>query len=122
MNDENKNTITYDDNWKNVTESEYPQVVEYEDDLSKNTETKNELKKKKEINGQLLISIQLILCIIIAISAFILKSVGGELYEKTRTWYYTQINNSAIFDNKNALDLTKFSYSSTSDEIQNIKN
>ena len=122
MNDENKNTITYDDNWKNVTESEYPQVVEYEDDLSKNTETKNELKKKKEINGQLLISIQLILCIIIAISAFILKSVGGELYEKTRTWYYTQINNSAIFDNKNFLDLTKFSDSSTSDEIQNIKN
>lgn len=122
MNDENKNTITYDDNWKNVTESEYPQVVEYEDDLSKNTETKNELKKKKEINGQLLISIQLILCIIIAISAFILKSVGGELYEKTRTWYYTQINNSAIFDNKNVLDLTKFSDSSTSDEIQNIKN
>ena len=122
MNDEIRNTITYDKGWKNVTEIEYPQVVEYEDDLSKNPETKKELKKKKEINGQLLISIQLILCIIIAISAFILKSVGGELYEKTRTWYYTQINNSAIFDNKNFLDLTKFSDSSTSDEIQNIKN
>ena len=122
MNDEIRNTITYDEGWKNVTEIEYPQVVEYEDDLSKNPETKKELKKKKEINGQLLISIQLILCIIIAISAFVFKSIGGDLYEKTRNWYYTQINNSAIFDNKNVLDLTKFSDSSTSDEIQNIKN
>lgn len=122
MNDENRNNITYDDDWKNVTESEYPQVIEYEDDLTKNHEKKKEIKKKKDINSQLLISIQLFICIIIAISAFIFKSVGGDLYEKTRTWYYTKINNSAIFDNESVFDLTKFTDSSTNDEIKNIKN
>ena len=116
MNDENKNTITYDDNWKNVSEREYPQIVGYEASEGER-ENKQSVKKKKSGNSQLLITVQLIVCILIALTAFLLKSFGGEFYSNASDWYYSQLNNSVIFDDKSTFDLTNITNSSTQDEI-----
>ncbi len=116
MNEENKNAITYDDDWKNVSQQEYPQVVGYESDNNNKDELKEPVKNKKIGNSQLLITIQLVACILIALSAFVLKSFGGEIYSNVRNWYYSQLNNSAIFDTESIFDLTKINGISTDDE------
>ena len=61
---------------------------------------------------------QLIICILIALIAFIIKSFGGELYAVAREWYYSQLNNSVIFDDKNGnFNLSEIFGNSTEDEI-----
>ena len=118
MNEENKNTITYDDDWKSAINYEYPVTVS-----SENTEEENQSenfkkpKKKSDSPKQLLITIQLIMCILIALAAFIIKGVGGDFYAAAREVYYSQLNNSAIFDNFNNSDIGDLFTSSTKDEV-----
>ncbi len=102
MSEENKNQITYDEDWQSVSRSEYPaRVNEFEADTygDDNTESKNKIsKKKKDSPKQYLITIQLVLCILIALAAFVLKSIGSDVYSNVRDWYYSQLNSSVIFD------------------------
>lgn len=115
MSEENKNTITYDDNWKSVTQTEYPVICTPESEEPENK--KPEKKKKDDSPKQLLITIQLIVCIIIALAAFILKGVGGDVYAAARDWYYTNLNDSAIFENSDEFGLNDILGASTKDEI-----
>lgn len=124
MNDENNNSITYDEGWKNVTNTEYPHIVreygdEIEEDCNFDEETDDIPKKKKDSPKQLLITVQLILCIIAELSAFALKSIGGEVYETAREWYYTNLNSSAIFDESNSFDFSGIFGTATQDEAEN---
>lgn len=71
---DNRNTITYDDDWKSVSYSEYPKVSE---ELDSDEEDANFLSaensdEKKNSPKQLVITIQLVCCIIIALAAFCL--------------------------------------------------
>lgn len=73
-NNDNRNTITYDDDWKSVSYSEYPKVSE---ELDSDEEDVNSLSaensdEKKNSPKQLVITIQLVCCIIIALAAFCL--------------------------------------------------
>lgn len=118
MNEENRNTITYDDDWKSANNYEYPVAVASdfsEDEIQSHDEQK---KPKKQSNSpkQLLITIQLILCILIALAALVIKSVGGEFYAYSREIYYSELNNSAVFDSLNEFDLSDLFSSSTKDE------
>jgi DNA topoisomerase VI subunit A len=97
MSEENRNTITYDSDWQNVSSSEYPETYEYEEEDDFKEENKIP-KKKKDSPRQLLITFQLIICIIVALAAFAIKSIGGEVYETVREWYYSNLNNSVIFE------------------------
>lgn len=122
MNDE-KNTITYDEDWKSVTDTEYPQTVHADFDNEDIEESENHIsdsnikkKNKKDSPKQLLITFQIILCLLIALIAFVLKSIGGELYETVHNWYYTELNNSAVFDN-NDFNLSSFFEQATKDEV-----
>lgn len=122
MNEENKNQITYDEDWNAVSRSEYPQTTNVSDEPfidEEYSETENKIpKKKKDSPKQTLITMQLIFCILIAIIAFIIKSFGGEVYAAAREWYYSQLNNSVIFDNKNDnFNLSEIFGDSTKDEI-----
>lgn len=118
MSEENKNTITYDENWQSVTESEYPQISEPEneeenDDIRLNKKS----KPPKDSPKQYLITIQLVACIIIALVAFLLKSFGGEIYTVAHDWYYSQLNDSAIFEDNQNYDLNEIFGISTQDEV-----
>ena len=119
MNEENKNSITYDEGWESVTNCEYPVVGSA--DLEENDDNVKQKVKKKKDNSpkQLLITIQLIVCILIALAALVIKTIGGDVYAAAREMYYSSLNNSAIFDNSDNFDLNKLFGSSTQDEIQN---
>lgn len=119
MNEENKNSITYDEGWKSVTNCEYPVVGSA--NLEENEENTKQKEKKKKENSpkQLLITIQLILCILIALAALVIKTIGGDFYATVREMYYSSLNNSAIFDDSDNFNLNKFFGSATKDEIQN---
>lgn len=122
MNEENKNSITYDEGWESVTNCEYPVVGSA--DLEENDDNVNQkVKKKKDTSPkQFLITIQLIVCILIALVALAIKTIGGDVYAAAREMYYSSLNNSAIFDNSDNFDLNKLFGYSTQDEIQNTKN
>ena len=125
MNEENRNSITYDEGWESVTNCEYPVVgsANLEENEDNEENVKQKLRKKKDNSPkQLLITIQLIICILIAIAALVIKTIGGDFYAAAREMYYSSLNNSAIFEKLDNFDLNKLLGSATQDEIQNTKN
>lgn len=119
MNEENKNSITHDEGWESVTNCEYPVVGLA--NLEEPEEDKKQKEKKKKDNSpkQLLITIQLILCLLIALAALVIKTIGGDFYAYAREMYYSSLNNSAIFDNSDNFNLNNIFGSATQDEVQN---
>ena len=119
--EENINEITYDENWQNVSEPEYITAVasdnseEYDEEPLQNNEVKEEHRK----NGTkpILISIQLALCLAVAAAAFVMKSIGGELYDNVRKAYYTELNRELVFDEKHKFDLNTLFGKATADEV-----
>lgn len=124
MNEEHKSSISYDEGWKSVSDAEYPQFIsengdKFDDYNSTDDEETNIPKKKKDSPKQLLITIQLVLCILAVLAAFALKSIGGEIYETVRDWYYTNLNSSAIFDEGQNFDFNSIFGTATKDEAEN---
>lgn len=119
----NRNTITYDDDWKSVSYSEYPKTTE---DFDSSEEEKKSLSPEKNIAKkdspkQLVITVQLVCCIIIALAAFLLNLFGGEVYAATREWYYSNLEKSVVFDTgDNKIDLSNL-FGATSDEVSSAK-
>ena len=56
------------------------------------------LKNQHFIRSQLLILIQLTICFIIMISAFVIKTLGGDIHAAVGTWFFDNYTNS-IFTN-----------------------
>ena len=94
----NRNTITYDDDWKSVSYSEYPKTTEDFDSSEKEEKSLSSEKNiaKKDSPKQLVITVQLVCCILIALAAFLLNLFGGEVYAATRDWYYSNLEKSVI--------------------------
>lgn len=116
--DEKISTITYDENWQNVSEPEYPvlKTDAEEDSLQEDGIPIAKNREKKQTPTYFLLTIQLIACLIIAFAAFVIKSIGGELYEVTHSWYSYQLNNTAIFDSESGFDPHFFLAGATPDE------
>lgn len=108
--------ILYDENWQSVTSPEYPVLNEREETPAQKPE--NPEPKPINIPKQYLLTFQLVVCILAGISAFALKSIGGETYETIRDWYYSELNNTAIFDNNSGFDLNLLLGRTTPDEAQ----
>lgn len=119
----NRNTITYDDDWKSVSYSEYPKTTE---DFEVNEEdAKSSLSEKstakKDSSRQLVITVQLVCCILVALAAFLLNLFGGNVYAATRDWYYSNLEKSVIFDTgDNKIDLSNL-FGATSDEVSSAE-
>ncbi len=112
--EENKSSITYDENWQTAGVSEYPKIIsgnEAEQEYDKPPK-----EKRISVPKQYLVIIQLILCALVALSAFGLKQIGGEWYKGAREWYYKQLNNTIIADGRTVFDLSSVISSSTRDE------
>lgn len=75
-------------------------------------------KRKKSHNSQVLITAQLIICLLIALAAFIIKTIGGDFYADTRQWYYGELNKSIIAkDIPDDYKLSEIFGTATDDEI-----
>ena len=119
----NRNTITYDDDWKSVSYSEYPKTTEDFDSSEEEEKSLSPEKNivKKDSPKQLVITVQLVCCILIALAAFLLNLFGGEVYAATRDWYYSNLEKSVIFDTgDNKIDLSNL-FGATSDEVSSAK-
>lgn len=119
----NRNTITYDDDWKSVSYSEYPKTTEDFDSSEEEEKSISPEKNiaKKDSPKQLVITVQLVCCILIALAAFLLNLFGGEVYAATRDWYYSNLEKSVIFDTgDNKIDLSNL-FGATSDEVSSAK-
>lgn len=123
MNEQNRNSITYDENWQSVSESEYAQVVSNqsrnpsEEDFESSAQENNKSPQGKKPNTFLLLTIQLIVCLAIALTAFIIKNIGGKLYDDAHSLYQKAVNSSAIFDDNGEFDLSGLFSDSTPDEV-----
>lgn len=119
----NRNTITYDDDWKSVSYSEYPKTTEDFDSSEEEEKSLSPEKNiaKKDSPKQLVITVQLVCCILIALAAFLLNLFGGKVYAATRDWYYSNLEKSVIFDTgDNKIDLSNL-FGATSDEVSSAK-
>lgn len=119
----NRNTITYDDDWKSVSYSEYPKTTEDFDSSEEEEKSLSPEKNiaKKDSPKQLVITVQLVCCILIALAAFLLNLFGGEVYAATRDWYYSNLEKSVIFDTGDKkIDLSNL-FGATSDEVSSAK-
>ena len=59
-------------------------------------------KKTSFIRSQLLIIIQLAVSIIIIISAFVVKAIGGNIHSIVGTWFFENYSNSVFTDTANS--------------------
>nr|WP_303252898.1 hypothetical protein [uncultured Ruminococcus sp.] len=119
----NRNTITYDDDWKSVSYSEYPKTTEDFDSSEEEEKSLSPEKNiaKKDSPKQLVITVQLVCCILIALAAFLLNLFGGEVYAATRDWYYSNLEKSVVFDTgDNKIDLSNL-FTATSDEVSSAE-
>lgn len=108
--------ITYDENWQSLSSPEFPKPVE--PDPEKDKETDN--RPNKNTPKHYLLTAQLVICILIVIGAFVLKSVGGDTYKNIRDWYFSELNNTAIFDKNSGFDINTLLNKATADEAENI--
>ena len=106
--------ITYDENWQSVSLSEYPKLSEPEPEKDKEPDK----EPKKNTPKHYLLTAQLVICILIGLGAFILKSTGGDTYKDFRDWYYTELNNTAIFDKNSGFDINMLLFKATQDETE----
>lgn len=114
--EDNCSSITYDENWQSVAEPEYPVIRE----PSPEPETYDDgFKQPRQINvpKQYVVTFQLAVCLLLALAAFVVKGIGGEVYQTVREWYYTQLNSTVIFDKNDRFDLSTLFGKATADEV-----
>lgn len=100
-----QNEITYDEGWQSVSTPEYAQTVTYENADVENSEDDSSAitlkpKKKRKTPRQLLIIIQLAVCLLVCIFAYVIKNFGGELYTAVHSWYETELNSQLVSEGK----------------------
>lgn len=116
--EENKNIITYAENWQNISEPEYVTAANGLNDAEYEAESSAEPAKKYKKTGPkpLLITIQLALCLLIAAAAFVIKGIGGDLYRNVRQAYYDELNRTLVFDGKHNFEPGKLFGKASADE------
>ncbi|MCH5303678.1 MAG: hypothetical protein J1E41_02335 [Ruminococcus sp.] len=88
---DNPETLIFKDDWKPVYNPvHYERPIEEEEFKPKNKE------KKTRESKPLLITIQLIVCILALVSLYLLKTFGGDLYTEVYNWYDKNLNNEII--------------------------
>ncbi len=122
--EEKQSTITYDDNWREISTPEIPvlgSAETYDRDVMTD-EPELELpddgieKRRFTAPKHLVLTVQLVVCILLSLTAFALKSIGGEVYEAARAWYIEQLNDTAVFDGSRDFGLP-FLNGATADEV-----
>lgn len=95
-----------------ITSQQYIYPQQQADDSEESVSDEELPKKpKRDRNSQreTVLVFQLTVCILLAIAAYVIQSIGGELYENVREFYYSNLNNSIIINinNDNNSDFVK---------------
>ena len=113
-----KDEIVYDENWQNFdTKCEY--TILDNDDIKQQEEPEDTLpvKEKKKKTPIALITIQLVICVLLAFLVFILKSMDSDIYKQLSSWYNKAVKNTLVSDSTfEDIDLSPY-FSSTADEL-----
>lgn len=108
MKEDRYDNIEYNDSWESVPVVRAEPVQEYEEDeeedfrenedsgQEKGTHTEFFKERRSVQNPQTVIKLQFLLAIIAVAAAFILKSLGGDIYASVNKWYFDNLNNSLI--------------------------
>lgn len=108
MKEDRYDNIEYNDSWESVPVVRAEPVQEYEEDeeedfrededlgQEKGTYTEFFKERRSVQNPQTVIKLQFLLAIIAVAVAFILKSLGGDIYASVNKWYFENLNNSLI--------------------------
>lgn len=90
---DNLSSISYEDGWKNASNP-----VRYEKSTDKQDNQVQKEVKKKPTGRPLLTIIQIVLCFLIVLAAYIIKLFGNDLYKNVKSFYQTQLNNEIIMN------------------------
>ena len=82
-------------------------------DSEENIENEENLIKIKPFPKETVLKIRLTICIILAAAAFVVKTIGGETYQKVKKYYNDNLNNSII---------VKIDRNANSDFVSQVKN
>ena len=109
MQDERIDEIVYEGDWQTF---ETPVLK----DVEEKTEPQTAVSKPKKKRGFIsLITLQLVICLLLAFVVFILKTMNGKVYKTLSLWYKNQ-SRQTLFSNEvfEDIDLSKY-FSATKD-------
>ncbi len=107
MQEYRKDEIIYDEDWQRFDEPSTAEGINAKDnDIDAKTEPE---PKKKEKTPLSLITLQLILCIIIAFVLFMLKAMDSDTYKAISEWYDEQMKSTIVASKKfEDIDLSRY--------------
>lgn len=94
-----KDEITYSEDWQRFDEPAQPYDMPVESKQyieNSEPETKREKKPEKKRSFPALITIQLVICLIIAFLVFILKAMNSDTYKQLCDWYNDSMKNTLV--------------------------
>ena len=115
---EKKNEIVYDEGFARPSKT----VIQKDEEEPIPVD---EQEKPKEPNGfkPLLISVQLLFCLLSALLLFLLKSMGSDLYDRFEAWYNEEMNKPLISQSMfDQADLSAFLSPASVDEVAPERN
>ncbi|MBQ7133690.1 MAG: hypothetical protein IJO20_04255 [Ruminococcus sp.] len=115
MEDFRKDEIIYDENWQRFDEP----VVQHDNNKGEETMPEKE-EKPKEKRRLPLITIQLIVCLLIAFVLFILKAMNSDFYKELSLWYSEQMEKTLLSNETfEDIDLSEY-FPATADEVATV--
>ena len=107
------NRITYDDNWQSVSEPEAAVVTMPQEEGEDGDQPLQ--RQRRSFSKQPVLTMQLVLCVLLGIAAFVFRGFGGDAYDAAHEMYVSMLNDTAIFDRVRSFDAAELI--STADEI-----
>lgn len=114
MEENRKDTIVYDENWQTLDTPVL--VTNANEEESVKDENAVEPKREKSHRFPALITVQLILCLILAFVVFLLKSMGSDAYHSFSSWYEDMMQDTLMPNSEfEDIDLSGY-FSATADQ------
>ncbi|MBQ0098621.1 MAG: hypothetical protein KBS62_06805 [Oscillospiraceae bacterium] len=114
MNEERKDTIIYDEDFKTVEKV----VVRHDEDdkISEEEIVQEKEQREKTVPKNMLVIIQLVICLVIAIAVFLLKTTDCEFYRNFVKWYNEEQQKTLISSQQiEKIDLNSIFFKATPD-------
>ncbi len=119
MQDNRKDEILYDEDWLSVDTPVFvDESFEKSDSTESDEKTHNRKSAEKKRSFPALVTIQLVVCLIIAFAVFMLKAMNSQTYKDFCDWYNEQMQDTLLsnsaFEN---IDLSQF-VKATTDQVK----
>lgn len=114
LNEERKDTIIYDEDFKTVEKV----VVRHDEDdkISEEEIVQEKEQREKTVPKNMLVIIQLVICLVIAIAVFLLKTTDCEFYRNFVKWYNEEQQKTLISSQQiEKIDLNSIFFKATPD-------